>query len=101
MNPPVIRKQLILYLVLWVILSIAHFFILLSFYHIHWINAVADALIFNTIFALIGIGLKFAVPFLDPRKNQWYEMLTQHLTGIGIALDDAGGVYITQNFVNY
>ena len=86
MNPPVIRKQLVLYLVLWVILSIAHFFILLSFYHIHWINAVADALIFNTIFALIGIGLKFAVPFLDPRKNQWYEMLTQHLTGIGIAL---------------
>lgn len=86
MNPPVIHKQLVLYLVLWVILSIAHFFILLSFYHIHWINAVADALIFNTIFALIGIGLKFAVPFLDPRKNQWYEMLTQHLTGIGIAL---------------
>ncbi len=103
MNPKMIRKQLLLYLLLWAVLGIVHFVLLLSFYHINWINALGDAFIFNFIFALIGIGLKYAVPFLDPRKNQWYELLTQHLTGIGIALVIwffSGNFLLTQLFAD-
>lgn len=84
MNPKLVRKQLLLYFILWGVLELIHFVLLISFYHINWVNALADSFIFNTIFALIGIGLKYAVPFFDLRKNQWFELLTQHLTGISL-----------------
>ncbi len=76
------NKQILLYIVLWIAIAVVHFSVLISFYNISWLPAIGDSLIFNTIFAIIGIGLWFAVPYLDLSKHQWYELLSQHFTGL-------------------
>ena len=75
-------RQIVLYVLLWIAMSVIHFSVLMSFYNISWLPAIGDSLVFNFIYAIIGIGLWFAVPYLDLSKHQWYGLLSQHFTGL-------------------
>lgn len=79
-------KYSILYMILWTAIAAVHFFFLYWIYMLPLWESLADSLVFNILFAIIGSGLWFASPYLDPRKKQFLELISQHVTGIVIAL---------------
>jgi two-component system, LytTR family, sensor kinase len=80
-----IRLQL-LYVLLWVIISTVHFFVLNLGFNMPPLVALSDSLIFNFTFAMLGVGLWFSVKFSQLQKKNTYEIFFQHLTSSAILL---------------
>jgi two-component system, LytTR family, sensor kinase len=75
-----------LYILMWVVLAIFHLLVLNWGYNIRFSSALADSLVFNFIFAILGVGLWFSVKFSQLQKKNVFEILFQHLTTSTILL---------------
>jgi two-component system, LytTR family, sensor kinase len=79
------RLQFI-YILMWIVVAIVHLLILNMGYNIKFSSALADSLVFNFAFALLGVGLWFSVKFSQLQKKNVFEILFQHLTASTIVL---------------
>ena len=87
MRPYILKnKYNFIYCLLWAAVAAVHFFLLSSLYRLPWVPALLDSLVFNILFAVIGLGIRYAAPFLDLKQRLWYELLTQHFTGIVLSI---------------
>jgi sensor histidine kinase YesM len=82
---PVQRQQLILiYILLWVAIALVHCLFLYFAYGLHFLSSVADSLVFNVLYAFLGLGIWQMVRYSGMRRSMT-EMTIQHITGITIS----------------
>lgn len=86
------RSSLIIYSSIWIIIGIIHGIMLHYVYHIETFNAMADSLIFNGNFAILGISIWYIVRFNDLTKSSILLFFVNHffsmifLTGIWLGI---------------
>ncbi len=76
-------RNLIAYATAWVVVMFVHFLLLLLIYRLDALDALADSLVYNLCFALIGIGLWMIVEFTGMAGKTVRESWVQYLT-IGV-----------------
>lgn len=79
-------KFQLMYVFLWMAITVIHFFALHYMYNIEMSFALADSLIFNIIFSVLGIGLWFSIRFSSLLKKKTHEIFIQHLVSCLILL---------------
>ena len=72
------RTYIIFYLIGWVIIAVAHVFVLQYYYEIDFEISIVDSLVFNLIFAILGINLWYVVRF-SQKKSSPYNLFINHL----------------------
>jgi two-component system LytT family sensor kinase len=80
------NRTQIIYIALWIMVVIIHFFILYFTYHLRPQAAFLDSFVFNLLYALLGLGLWFMVRFSDLRKKAIIEIIGYHLTGCTVTV---------------
>ena len=80
------RKNLIVYLSVWLSIGIVHTFILVYFNHYTLSISLFESLVFNAFFAGIGIGIWYPVYYTDIEKNRIVNFLTNHLAAASLAV---------------
>jgi two-component system, LytTR family, sensor kinase len=80
------RKNLIGYAIIWLIVGIINTFILGYFYDFSLTICLVESLIFNGIFASLGIGIWYPVYYTDLEKNNVVNILTNHLAAGSLAV---------------
>lgn len=80
------RKNLIVYLFVWLVIGGVHTFILIYFNQYTFSVSVAESLVFNALFAAIGIGIWYPVYYTDIEKNKMVNFLTNHLAAASLAV---------------
>jgi len=86
------RSNLIIYSSVWIIIGIIHGIVLHYVYDIETFNAMADSLIFNGNFAILGISIWYIVRFNDLTKSSILFFFVNHffsmifLTGIWLGI---------------
>lgn len=80
------RTNLIGYVIIWAIIAALHLFILIYFYHFDLVISISESLIFNTIFALLGIGIWYPVYYTDLEQNKVANFLVNHLASGSLAV---------------
>ncbi|MBA7581376.1 hypothetical protein ES708_23278 [subsurface metagenome] len=87
LNPIFKNKQfLIAFVLIWVVICILHTFILIYFYNFGLATSISESLVFNTLFAALGIGIWYPVYFTDIEKNKVVNFLTNHLAAASLAV---------------
>lgn len=76
----------IIYIAVWVVLCIIHFSILFYGYGFERKIAVADSLVFNLLFAILGSGLWFMVRYSDLQTRSLNELAFYHLSGAAVTI---------------
>lgn len=72
-------RNTVYYLSVWAGITWAHILILSYHYQISFVPAVADGLIFNLIFAGLGLGIWYSVRYLHLDRRNLSSLLTHHL----------------------
>jgi sensor histidine kinase YesM len=80
-----VRLELV-YILMWVALGAIHFFFLYSGYEVNAWAAIADSIVFNSLFAIIGAGLWYMVRYSDLRTRTLRELAFYHLTGATVTI---------------
>lgn len=80
------RKNLVVYSSVWSSIAIVHTFILVYFNHYTLSVSLFESLIFNTLFAAIGIGIWYPVYYTDIEKNRIVNFLTNHFAAASLAV---------------
>ena len=80
------RKYLLSYVIIWASIFIVQIFMLLYFYHQDFIVAVTESAVFNSLFALLGIGIWYPAYYTDLEKNNLINFLTNHLASGSLAV---------------
>lgn len=80
------RRNLIGYLIIWVIIGALNTFILVYFNDFGIIISLLESFIFNIIFATLGIGIWYPVYYTDLEKNKISNFLTNHLAASSLAV---------------
>ena len=55
------------YFLIWVIIGTTHFFLLYFYFEIPWVHSLQDSLVFNSLFAGMGLGYWYLVRFSIPK----------------------------------
>jgi sensor histidine kinase YesM len=71
---------------MWIVVATIHFVIMLSVYKLQTLQAFGDSVVFNGLFAVMGIGLLFMTRYYDIRKKTLYEIMLFHLTSVTVTL---------------
>ncbi len=80
LNPLSKNKSYILtFLAVWGLIIVLHTFIVNFFYDINMQKSIADALVFNVLFALIGFNLWYVIRFGIRDKSTLYDTVFNHL----------------------
>ncbi len=90
------RRFLIIYSSAWLIIAVIHQAIPILYfsnYKIH--NAIAEAIVFNGLYAVIGVGIWYPVYYTDLEKNKIVTFLTNHLAASSLAV----GVWLWLSYV--
>ncbi|HSG68739.1 MAG TPA: histidine kinase [Bacteroidales bacterium] len=83
----IVKNQIkLIYILVWVMLGIIHFFLLKEGYGLASQTAVADSIVFNFLFGIIGIGLWYMVRFSDLQTKHPGELVFYQISGLGLAL---------------
>ena len=80
------RNYLILYAIFWVLIAAIHGIFLFKFFNASIYLAVADSFVFHLLYALIGLGLWFAVKFSQMETTQIGSLVLNHLSAVCISL---------------
>lgn len=80
------RRNLVLYAIFWSLIALVHGIFLYNFYNASVYLAIADSIIYNLLFALIGLGLWYAVKFSQMETNNLGNLLLNHLSAVSITL---------------
>lgn len=84
MQHPVFKntKTIILYFGIWILIAGIQFAILIFQYHFPLEIALADSLIFNLLFAAIGLPMWFIVRYSSPSTRTRFNIFFNHLTSL-------------------
>jgi len=84
MQHPVFKniKTIIFYFGLWILLAGIQFSILIFQYHFPLEIALADSLVFNLLFALIGLPMWFIVRYSSPSSRTQFNIFFNHFTSL-------------------
>jgi two-component system LytT family sensor kinase len=74
------------YIIMWMVLAAVHMILLKAVYKLDTGYAVADSLVFNILFAILGMGLWYMTRFSDLKKKTLTEVLLYHLTGMTVSV---------------
>ncbi len=85
----------LIYSLIWIIITMIHISILVWGYHLQWQPALVEGVVFNLMFAFLGVGLFFMVQYSDLNSRSWQELLFVHLSGLTVVL----GVWIVPAYV--
>ncbi len=80
------RNNLIGYIITWAIIGTVNTFILVYFNGLSISISVVESLVFNSLFALLGIGIWYPVYYTDIEKNRIGNFLTNHLAAASLAV---------------
>ncbi|MES2734034.1 MAG: histidine kinase [Bacteroidota bacterium] len=80
------KKSLYVYATIWLVISIIHAVILFYIYNIDLQAAAIDSLIFNSIFAGLGLGLWYIVRFVDVEKQGFFYVMINHLAALAAVI---------------
>ncbi len=80
------NKLLPVYAGAWLAIAVIHYIIVTSQLGVDDIMALTEALIFSSVFALLGIGLWFLVKFSDYDKLNRQEMILRHATSSAVTM---------------
>lgn len=80
------RRNLVLYAIFWSLIALVHGIFLYNFYNASVYLAIADSFIYNLLYALIGLGLWYAVKFSQMETNNLGNLLLNHLSAVSITL---------------
>jgi two-component system, LytTR family, sensor kinase len=80
------RKNLVGYALVWLVIGIVNTFILSYFYDFSITISLLESLIFNLLFASLGIGIWYPVYYTDIEKNNFINILTNHLAASSLAV---------------
>lgn len=69
----------VLYISLWIVVVIVHILVMSQIYGFPWATSIIDSFVFNTIFALLGIGLWFTTRFSHLKNKGVVEILIRHV----------------------
>ena len=89
------RKYLIAYITVWIVIAAIHEFILIYFYNFAIANSIIESIIFNGLYATIGVGIWYPVYYTDLEKNKILNFLTNHLASSSLAV----GVWLWLSYV--
>ncbi len=89
------RRNLIVYSIIWIIVGILNTFILAYFNNFSLTISVLESLIFNLLFATLGIGIWYPVYYTDLEKNKISNFLINHLAASSLAV----GLWIWLSYV--
>ena len=96
-----LSKLLPLYAGAWVLFAVVHFFVVFTQFRIGAGLAIGEALVFNIIPAILGIGLWFLVKFTDFENFSRQELLVRHLSmGAVTLLIWFGTSYFIMGFIS-
>jgi len=86
-NPFIAKKEYIIpYAVVWVLISGAHLAVLYFFSNQLLVQSIIDALIFNVIFAGLGLSVWYAVRYYDSSRAAPLDVFLYHLGTAAVAL---------------
>ncbi|HOW25478.1 MAG TPA: histidine kinase [Bacteroidales bacterium] len=74
------KRLPVIYGLLWMTITVIHFVLLKNVYGFSPGTSWGDSLVFNILFAILGMGLWFMVRFSDLHKKSFTELLFYHLT---------------------
>ena len=80
------NKLLPVYAGAWLAIAVVHYIIIVTQIGIGDFIAIVEAVVFSTVFALLGIGLWFLVKFSDFEKLNRREMILRHTTGSAVTM---------------
>ncbi len=80
------RRNLILYGIFWFLIALIHGVFLHNFYSASIYLAIVDSFIFNLLYAIIGLGLWYAVKFSQMETNNVGNLIINHLTVISLTM---------------
>jgi two-component system LytT family sensor kinase len=80
------RKNLVVYAVIWFVAGIFNTFILSYFYDFSITISLLESLIFNLLYASLGIGIWYPVYYTDIEKNSFVNIITNHLAASSLAV---------------
>jgi len=89
------RTNLITYSVIWLFVGCLNTFFLVYLRQFDWIIGILESLIFNVIFATLGIGIWYPVYYTDIEKNNIVNFLTNHLASSSLAV----GIWLWVSYV--
>ncbi|MBU0764475.1 MAG: histidine kinase, partial [Bacteroidetes bacterium] len=73
-------KTIVLYSLMWVLISGIHFFLFRYYLNEELLTSLADILVYNTLFALLGIAVWYAIRYYEPKRSYWFNLLFNLLT---------------------
>src|SRR5271157_3673781 len=79
-------KTASIYFGIWILIAGIHFFFLYYYFTVPLQIAVADALVFNIIYSILGLILWFAIRFAQPRDPSFYTLLIYQVTFLAVLL---------------
>lgn len=80
------RRNLIIYIIFWILIALMHGFSLYNFYNASIYLAIADSILFNLLYGIIGLGLWYAVKFSQMEVNNIGNLIMTHLSAASITL---------------
>jgi two-component system LytT family sensor kinase len=80
------RRNLILYAIFWTLIALIHGFFLYKFYNASIYLTIADSVLFNLLYGLIGLGLWFAVKYSQMETNNIGNLILNHVSAVSITL---------------
>jgi two-component system, LytTR family, sensor kinase len=79
-------KFILIYAGCWTIILILHLLTLVFLYHVDIITSIIDGVVFNGLFALMGVGLWFPVFYNAIEKQTYLNLIVNHLSIMSLML---------------
>ncbi|MEI7595038.1 MAG: histidine kinase [Bacteroidota bacterium] len=101
MNHPILsnKKTILIYSIFWFVIGVVHSHVLFRYYSFSWIISMFDAFLFNTLFALIALGLWYAVKYNGTDFKKPYSLFFSHsITAIVVVMV---WFFIGQTIINF
>jgi LytS/YehU family sensor histidine kinase len=88
MQHPVFQnlKSVIIYFGVWIVVATIHFIVSFYIFNLPFDLAVAQSLIVNLTFGLLGIPVWFVVRYSELQKKAWWNVFFNHLTSMSLII---------------
>ncbi len=88
MKHPILQniKTASIYFGIWILIAGIHFFLLSFYYNIPLQNSIADALVFNSIYSILGLILWFAIRYAQPKDPSFSTLIIYQVTFLVVFL---------------
>ena len=80
------QRNLIIYCVFWCLLAVMHGVFINKFYGTSLILTISDAFVYNLSYAVIGLGLWFAVKYSQMEQHNIGNLILNHVTSFSVTL---------------